>query len=309
MPSKPTSNPHKRKPWTIPETASSTNDQNPKASKARRVSTNASASTATSLTIDTPVATEKVTAANTASAAAKHEKSMRCIGALVQGLFHSDDAKVTAALGALTRDLAENKNKCDKIQAVGGCLALVQLVKDCLKKATEKIPDCHRVTDLYPIAEVKTLVKTFSVIVALTFNHNESKVGIAAIGGVEAIVKAMKTFPNCQTIQEFACIVVSNLACCSIGKTKVVETGGIEVLLAAINNHLDSADVCETASWALSRIAEESKENTKLLINRGGAAVVAKVREEWPDSNYVQMQVRRLAKSIGTEINSWADEE
>jgi hypothetical protein len=50
--------------------------------------------------------------------------------------------------------------------------------------------------------------------------------GIAAIGGVEAVVKAMKTSPKCQASEKRACGTLRNLACCSIGKKKVVETGG-----------------------------------------------------------------------------------
>jgi hypothetical protein len=34
-------------------------------------------------------------------------------------------------------------------------------------------------------------------IITLTFNHYESK-AVAAIGGVEEVVKAMKTFPDCK---------------------------------------------------------------------------------------------------------------
>jgi hypothetical protein len=39
----------------------------------------------------------------------------------------------------------------------------------------------------------------------LTFQHDESKVGITAIGGVEVVVKAMKTFPWYQALQVNAC--------------------------------------------------------------------------------------------------------
>jgi hypothetical protein len=90
---------------------------------------------------------------------------------------------------------------------------------------------------------------------------------------------------------------------------KVVETGGIEVLLAAINNHLDSADVSGTACWALSNIVANSKEDTELLIDLGGGAAVSKVRKEWPDDNVAQTQVQRLAKLMAAEMNSWGDEE
>jgi uncharacterized membrane protein YeaQ/YmgE (transglycosylase-associated protein family) len=52
-----------------------------------------------------------------------------------------------------------------------------------------------------------------------------------------------------------------------------------------------------------------SKGNTGLLVlSLGGATAVAKVRTKWPNDDYVQTKVQRLANLIGTEINSWAVE-
>jgi hypothetical protein len=39
-------------------------------------------------------------------------------------------------------------------------------------------------------------------------------------------------------LQERACSVLSNLVCCSIAKKKAIESGGIEVVLVAINKLL-----------------------------------------------------------------------
>jgi hypothetical protein len=294
MTSKPSSD-RKRNPAKMPETASSTDDQNPKASKARRVSTNPSASNAASRQVVTLVA--------------KQEESIQRIGSLIQDLFHSDNAKVNAALDALTLDLDKDRKKHDKIQAVGGCFVLVQLLTKCVDKAIDSIRACDQLTKLNEFAELTTLYKTLYVIIDLTFQHIASRVGIAAICGVEAIVKVMQAFPKCQALQGRACGALLKLVSCNLGQAKAIESGGIEVLLAAINNHLDSPTVCELACWALSNIVDESKKNTKLLISLGGAAAVAKLREERPDDNGLQTQVRSLAKSIATEMNSWADEE
>jgi hypothetical protein len=80
-------------------------------------------------------------------------------------------------------------------------------------------------------------------------------------------------------------------------------------LLAAVNNHLNAALVCQVACWALYHIACGSKENTKRLISLGGATAAAKIREKWSENDAVQTKVRSLAKLIGTEMNSWVDEE
>jgi hypothetical protein len=115
----------------------------------------------------------------------------------------------------------------------------------------------------------------------------------------------MKTFPKCQYLQRRACGVLCNMANCSIGEAKAIESGGIEVLLAAINNHLKSADVCDNACSALWNIARCRKENTELLINLGVGAAVAKVRTKWPDNNDIQAHVRDLADMIVEEMRAW----
>jgi hypothetical protein len=82
----------------------------------------------------------------------------------------------------------------------------------------------------------------------------------------------------------------------------------LQLLVAAVNNHLHSIKVCGYVCWALSNIVEESKERIVLLISLGGAAAVSKLKEKWLDNPGFQTRVRSLAKLIGTEMNSWADE-
>jgi hypothetical protein len=205
------------------------------------------------------------------------EETLESIGALIQDLFHPDNAKVKVALNALLVDLVENKKKCEEIQAVGGCFALVELVKKCLEKAIEKIPACDQVTELNELVELKTMDDSIIVLESVMYTLEESPAVITAIGGVEAVVLAMKTFPKCRELQYSASIALLYFTRCNIGMKRVVETGGIKVLLAAVNNHLDSYDpICEMACWALRNIANGSKENMGLLISLGGAAVVAK---------------------------------
>jgi hypothetical protein len=305
-----TENARKRKQTTEkPEAVSSSSDDGQSKSKARRVSSDTLTSTVAILQVDTPVVAENTTTANTATAAApKQDVSIESIGALIQDMFDSDTAKVNAALDALNQDLDEDKEKWETVIVWGGCLALLQLIQKCVDKTIAGIPACDQVTELNELAELTTLYKTLGVIINLTFQHVESRVGITAIGGVEAVVEAMKTFPKCQDLQYRGCIVRTNLACCSIGEKKAVESDEMEVLLAAINNHLNSADVCECACKALYFIVLGSKERTGLLISLGGGAAVANVRAKWPDNAKVQIGVRKLAKLIATEMNSWADE-
>jgi hypothetical protein len=182
---------------------SSGSDDDQSQRKARRVSTNAAASNATSLQVDTPVVTEENTAANNAST--KHEESIQSIGKIIRDMFNSDNTKVNAALDALFLDLGMNEKKSNKIQTVGGCHALVHLMQNCLDKAIAEFPACDQVTELNELAELSTLDRALRVIISFTFQHDESKLGIAAIGGMEVVVNVMKTFPKCQRFQASAC--------------------------------------------------------------------------------------------------------
>jgi hypothetical protein len=250
--------------------------------KARRVSTNAAA-----------------------APAANHEESIQSIGKMIQDLFHSDDAKVGATLKALHLNLNGNVKQCDKLHAVGGCFALVQLMKNCLDKAIDEIPACDQVTGLNDIAELTTLRKTLIVIIRLTHEHVASRIGITAIGGVEAVFKVMKTFPKCRTLQLVACGALRNLASRSLGKANTIESGGIEAVLAVVSNHLGSAILCENACVSLYMVVKGSKENIGLLITLGGGSALAKVRTKWPDNNYVQTEVRKVANLMEAEMKAW----
>jgi hypothetical protein len=302
MPSR-TANARKRKETTtIPEVLVSSDDHSKSQSKARRVSTDASASATASLQVDTPPVVIQ-------STATKDEEAIKSIGKMIQDLFCSDSAKVDAALDALHWNFMSDKNKCERFVTAGGCLALVQLLTKCLNTAIAKIPACDQITELNELTELTTLDKTLDAITNLTLQHNESKVGIAMIGGVEAVVKVMKTFPKCQALQERACYSLANFACCSIGVENAIESGGIELLLAAVNNHLVSADVCEYACWALHNIVDGSKENIRLLISLGGGATVAKIKTKWPNNDLVQTEVRDLADCFAAEWKTWANED
>jgi hypothetical protein len=238
-------NDRKRK---ILEAVSSNNGRNPnkERNKAHRVSTIPAALNTTDLQVNAPLVTAKASTANTAST--EHEESIRSIGKLIQALLYSDNAEVNATLDALDLNLDEDEKKCKNIQAVGGCFVLVQLVKNCLDKTIHESPACDQVTDLYQLADLPTLHDTLCVITRLTFKHDESKFGITVVGGVEAVVEVMKTFPKCEMLQECAFGALLNLTCNNVtGKKKANERGGIEAVIVAIDNHLGSAILCEFA--------------------------------------------------------------
>jgi hypothetical protein len=72
------------------------------------------------------------------------------------------------------------------------------------------------------------------------------------------------------------CGSLCNFACGNANGKKQAIAGGIEVLLASINNHLGCAIICGYACSGLFNIVFGSKENAELLISLGGGAAVAK---------------------------------
>jgi hypothetical protein len=334
----------KRKAVEESEVAIHSDDRNPKKSKASTASLDSmTLSQIASLHGTTPVATERVTTTKkrsspssseeeqdqeeqedeeeqdqeeqedegeqSASNTPEQEASMRRIEKMIQDLSGSDNEKVVTTLAALSMDIKKDPTTRDNIVAAGGCDALFQLLKNCLE-AIDSIPACDHVTELIEFAERETLFWTLVVITDLAYRHDESKVGITAIGGVEAVVKAMKTFPKCQMLQDHACVFLCYLTCHNraTGKKRAAESGGIEVLVAAINNHLGSSIICGHACRALLNIVGGSKKNTELLISVGGEAAISKILTNWPDldkaNGLLQYPTAQMAASRPTVRNS-----
>jgi hypothetical protein len=179
----------------------------------------------------------------------------------------------------------QDEKKHENLVIAEGCFALVQLLKKCLDKAIAKIPEAERTT----------LHKTLSVIVNLSHHHEES-IAVAAIGGVEAVVKVMETFPMCETLQVECCALLGLESSNQLDIDNIIEAGAIDILLAVVNNNLDPDGVCESVCGALCNIVKGSKENTGLPIAFGGVTTVAEVRTS--DSNEVQTQLVRLAALV-----------
>jgi hypothetical protein len=277
----------KRKAVEEPEVATNRDDQTPKDGEALRMSLDSmTLSQIASLHRNAPLATERVGTASkpSASNAREHKASMGRIRETVQDLSGSGNVEVNAALVALSMDVKLDATTRDNIVAADGCHALVQLLKNCLEKGIAGFPACDQVTELIELAELTILHNALLAITNLTYRHVNSRVCITAIGGVEAAIKVMKTFPKCQTLQERACAALLNLMCNNVtGKKRAIESDGIKIVLAAINNHLGSSILCRASSVALFNMILGIKKNTELLKCLGGGAAIFKVRAKWPD--------------------------
>jgi hypothetical protein len=115
---------------------------------------------------------------------------------MFQDLFHSANAKVNATLDALNHDSIKDTKIYDKLQAVGGCSALIHLMQNGLDKAIDEFPASDQVTELNELAELTTLSKTLIVIISWTSLSDKRLAGITAIDGVGSVVKVMQSFPE-----------------------------------------------------------------------------------------------------------------
>jgi hypothetical protein len=186
---------------------------------------------------DAPVETKAASTANAAFVSAVDRKeSLESIGALMQDLCYSDNAKVDATLDALLLNHVLNKKKCEKIVTVGGCLTLVLVMKKFLKKSARMFPALELVTEADGI-ELEILEKSLGVIFGLTTGHDiercanaMSAVGVVktvvkvmktAVGVVKTVgVKVMKTIPKCSYSKWNGCSILCNLTICNVGIKK-----------------------------------------------------------------------------------------
>jgi hypothetical protein len=98
---------------------------------------------------------------------------------------------------------------------------------------------------------------------------------------------AMKKVAQCDQVTELnemgQAVVKVSVCCRQLGSLqywygeRAIESGGIEVILVAVTNHVDSAKLCERACCALHNIANNDKEKIWLVISLG-------VELLWPKS-------------------------
>jgi hypothetical protein len=226
--------------------------------------------------------------------------SAESIGKLVQDLSSPQGAVVDAALDVLYR---YSKRDFDsliwaKIAAVGGCFALVQLGKKSLESAIEMIPlrSNSEVNDILLQVATGRLTRSFIIISKMTHVHPMSRYGINSIGGVEVLVKVIKTFPKHSWLQLRACNALCNLTACPVGRERADEVGAIEALLTTIKSNPGNKYIFLYGCRALTHMCKGSFERTMLLIGLGGITT-------WPDDPEARAIAKGLLQIMSTGIH------
>jgi hypothetical protein len=111
---------------------------------------------------------------------------------------------------------------------------------------------------------------------------------------------------KCLGLQKNACLALHLLTSCDLGKKKALEgEQTLEVLLAAVKNHLSSFFLCQSAVLALHNVITNDNKSTKLLLRSGGVAAASKVRELLPNEDTVQHAVQKLMIPLLNEMCTW----
>jgi hypothetical protein len=219
------------------------------------------------------------------------------IGKLIQALTCSNGAVVDAALDVMYRYSKHDFGSPSwaKIAAVGGCFGLVQIAKKSLEMAIEIIPLRNQVNDSHLRVITGRLNRACIIISNMTYAYPKSRYGINSIGGVEVLVKVMKTFPKHPWLQLRACNALCNLTACPVGRGRAGKVGAIEVLLTTIKSHPENKYIFLYGCRALINMCETSFERTKQLIDLGGIST-------WPDDFEARHAAKCLLQVVATGI-------
>jgi hypothetical protein len=298
-------NDRKRKSTEAQEPVVSSNttddERSPRDTRPRRVSMEAPSSVSSTHAIaPTPGNHSIVTSIASASrgTVAAPYGSAEGIGKLIHALNCSNGAVVDAALDSLYRYSIRGFGSLSwaKIAAVGGCFALVQLVKNSLETAIEIIPVRNQVNDFHLQVATGRLSRAFIIISNMTHVHPMSMHSINSIGGVEVLVKTMKTFPKHPWLQLRACNALCNLTACPVGRERAHEAGAIEVLLTTIKSYPRNKYIFLYGCRALTNMCESSFERTKQLIGLG-------VITTWPDDVEARHTAKCLLQVVAVSIH------
>ena len=99
--------------------------------------------------------------------------------------------------------------------------------------------------------------------------NDDNNVKVAAAGGIEVIVTAMKNHQASAAVQQNGCGALVDIAVNDDNKMKVVAARGMEVILTAMNNHQASTKIQQLGCRALSYIAVTDGNLNKLAAASG----------------------------------------
>ena len=161
--------------------------------------------------------------------------------------------KVQVEAFRVLEKVAGSKRNRIQIGAAGGIDAIVLTMKVLCSEAVVQEKACR------VLYELAYNTRSLSIMV---FHYKDQ---IAAAGGIEALVAALKQHTSVSAVQEKACLVLRQMAFCDASRFRIAAAGGIEAILAALTNHPSEHAVQTQACWALWNLAVDYKHCMRIL--------------------------------------------
>ncbi|KAL9188497.1 hypothetical protein ACHAXT_006875 [Thalassiosira profunda] len=111
----------------------------------------------------------------------------------------------------------------------------------------------------------------------------EASEEICSVGGIEAIVAAMRTIPTSASLQQASCGALSALMKEDAHKSIAASAGAIDAVICLIVTHLDQVEVLENAVQVMANLSSV-QQCTKTIADAGGISTVVELMKAHPCS-------------------------
>ncbi|XP_036090270.1 armadillo repeat-containing protein 6 isoform X2 [Rousettus aegyptiacus] len=142
-------------------------------------------------------------------------------------------------------------------------------------------------------------IMTFDDDIRVPFGHahDHAKMIVQENRGLKVLIDAAKAFPDNPSVLSELCSTLSRLAVRNEFCQEVVDLGGLSILVALLANCSDH-QVCEQSCAALCVLALRKPENSRVIVEGGGAQAALEAMKAHPQEAGVQKQACMLIRNL-----------
>ncbi|XP_055059745.2 armadillo repeat-containing protein 6 [Misgurnus anguillicaudatus] len=128
--------------------------------------------------------------------------------------------------------------------------------------------------------------------------RNEFCQDIVDLGGLQFMITLLADSLDCQELVKQVLSALKGIAGNDDVKDAVVNAGGAELIVMAMNRHMSNAQVCEQGCAALCVLALRKPNNCKVIMDSGGALAALQAMKTHPTDVNVQKQSCMLLRNL-----------
>uniref|UniRef100_A0AAY4ELG7 Armadillo repeat-containing protein 6 n=1 Tax=Denticeps clupeoides TaxID=299321 RepID=A0AAY4ELG7_9TELE len=128
--------------------------------------------------------------------------------------------------------------------------------------------------------------------------RNEFCQDIVDLGGLNFMMSLLADSLECQELVKQVLSALRAIAGNDDVKDAIVNAGGVDLIVLAMNRHMANAHVCEQGCAALSVLALRKPNNCKVIMENGGAQAVLQAMKTHPGEAGVQKQSCMLLRNL-----------